>query len=161
MTRVRLLAAASAAVILAGSGTAIARSVGRGPAHAPAIGIPSAEFWAHKLFPAQTLTGAAAAAADPDADSGADPDADGAGSMSPIGNVLYQGNTDERFLHLTSQAGKLGETGGAWKNIGPKGGVEDIAGVGSGAELLGKVGGIGTAMTVDPNDHSEIGRAHV
>ncbi len=144
MSRVRLLAAASAAVIVAGSGAAIARSVGGGEAHAPAIGIPSAEFWSHRLFPAQTLGDREAA----------DTDADAGEAMSPIGNVLYQGNTDQRFLKLTRQAAKLHSTGGAWKNAGPFGGVRDIAGVGSGAELLGKVGGIGTAMTADPNDKS-------
>jgi len=73
---------------------------------------------------------------------------------APIGNVVYEGNTDVRFLHLTKQAARLHRTGHRWRNIGPRGGIKDILGTGSGAELLGKVGGIGTAMTVDPRDKS-------
>jgi photosystem II stability/assembly factor-like uncharacterized protein len=133
MLRSRLLALLSVLVALAGTGTAIARSVEGGVAHAPAIGIPSTEFWAHMLK-------------DGDMDAGA--------QMSPIGNVLYQGNTDERFLHLTRQAAQLPEVGHAWRNVGPYGGIADILGTGSGAEQFGKVGGIGTAITVDPNDKS-------
>lgn len=143
----RVLAGLSVVVILAGTGLAIGRSVGEDEGHAPAIGIPSAQYWAHQLYPDQTLGGH-------DANAGHGDDADAGPGMNPVSDVLYQGNTDERFLHLTSQAAKLASTGGAWRNAGPFHGVTDILGVGSGAEELGKVGGIGTAMTVDPNDKS-------
>ncbi|HVS67990.1 MAG TPA: hypothetical protein VHE56_05530 [Mycobacteriales bacterium] len=153
MSRHRLLAAVSVAVILAGSGDLIARSVGEHEGHAPAIGIPSSEFWAHRLYPKQTLGDREDAdGGDADADGGGDPDAGEA--MSPVANALYQGNTDEKFLQLTNQAANLGKTGGTWVNKGPFNGVKDILGTGSGAELLGKVGGIGTSITVDPNDRS-------
>ena len=55
MSRHRLLAAASALVILAGTGTLIARS-GEDEGTAPAIGIPSSQFWAQRLYPSQTLS---------------------------------------------------------------------------------------------------------
>ena len=48
-------------------------------------------------------------------------------------------------------AAKLPETGHKSRNAGPFGGIEDVKDVGSGNELFGKVGGIGTAMAVDPN----------
>jgi hypothetical protein len=69
----------------------------------------------------------------------------------PSANKVYEGNTDTRFLNLVKQAGKLPETGHKWRNAGPFGGIEDVKDVGSGNELFGKVGGIGTAMAVDPN----------
>lgn len=127
----------SVAVILAGTGTAIGRSVGDGEGHAPLIGIPSSLYWAHELY---------------GDDGGGDPDAGAA--MMPVANLLYQGNTDERFLRLTNEAAKLPSIGGAWHNAGPFHGIQDIVGTGAGAELFGKVAGIGTAMTVDPNDKS-------
>ncbi|HEX3707696.1 MAG TPA: hypothetical protein VHV76_13810 [Mycobacteriales bacterium] len=164
MSRHRVLATLSVAVILVGAGTVVARS-GGGEGHAPAIGIPSSEFWSQQLYPKQTLGPRDDADADHDSDTDADADgdadSDGGGGdpdagpgMIPVSNVLYQGNTDERFLHLTSQAAKLASTGAAWRSVGPFHGVADILGVGSGAEELGKVGGIGTAMAVDPNDKS-------
>lgn len=69
-----------------------------------------------------------------------------------IGDVLYEGNTDMRFLQLTRQAARLPRTGHGWRNVGPYKGIKDIPGTGSGAELLGSVGGIGTAMAIDPSD---------
>lgn len=71
---------------------------------------------------------------------------------APVGDVLYEGNTDTRFLHLVHQANRLPRTGHGWRNVGPYKGIKDIPGTGSGAELLGSVGGIGTAITVDPSD---------
>jgi photosystem II stability/assembly factor-like uncharacterized protein len=160
MSRHRLLAAASAFVILAGAGTLIARTVGEDEGHAPAIGIPSSEFWAHRLYPSKTLSeearehegeeGEGSEGEAEEEESGRDEGI----AQKPISNVLYQGNTDTRFLKLTRQAAALGKTGHAWKNKGPFHGVKSILGTGSGAELLGKVGGIGTAMVVDPNDRS-------
>jgi photosystem II stability/assembly factor-like uncharacterized protein len=73
---------------------------------------------------------------------------------APVGNVVYQGNTDQKFLRLTRQASHLHRTGHRWHNVGPYKGIKDIPGTGSGAELLGSVGGIGTAMAVDPHDKS-------
>jgi photosystem II stability/assembly factor-like uncharacterized protein len=174
MSRERVLAALCVAVVLAGGGTVIARSGGEG--HAPASGIPSSQYWSRILFgsgdceadkgPDKDADRDAGREADHDADAAGDRDADREGEceggadpdagpgMLPVSNVLYQGNTDERFLQLTRQAAALDQTGHAWRNAGPFHGVRDIVGVGSGAELLGEVGGIGTAMTVDPNDKS-------
>src|SRR5689334_20687166 len=56
----------------------------------------------------------------------------------------YQGNTDDVFLAMVNKAKSLGHTGHAWRNIGPNGGVVDVNGTGSGAELFGPVDGIGT-----------------
>ena len=159
MSRLRGLALLAAAVILAGTGTLIARS-GGSEAHAPAIGIPSSEFWAHRLYPSKTLTEAQRELAQQNSgEEGEEGDEEESGrdegiALKPISNVLYQGNTDERFLKLTHQAAKLPETGGAWRNAGPFNGVKSIVGTGSGAELLGKVGGIGTSIVVDPSDKS-------
>jgi photosystem II stability/assembly factor-like uncharacterized protein len=97
------------------------------------LGVPSTGYWARQV--------------------GADPDRDSP-LGAPVGNLVYQGNTDKRFLRLTKQAAKLRRTGHRWRNVGPFHGIKDIVGTGSGAELLGKVGGIGTAMTVDPSDKS-------
>ncbi|HVT22501.1 MAG TPA: hypothetical protein VHE57_14060, partial [Mycobacteriales bacterium] len=154
MGRHRLLAAASVAVILAGTGTLVARS-GESEGHAPAIGIPSSEFWAHRLYPSRTLDEEARE----HAGEGEEAEEEESGfdegiALKPVSNVLYQGNTDERFLKLTRQAAALPHTAGKWHNMGPFDGVKSILGTGSGAEMLGDVGGIGTAMEVDPNDRS-------
>ena len=160
MSRHRLLAAASALVLLAGTGTLLARTVGEDEGHAPAIGIPSSEFWAHRLYPSRTLSEEAREHEGEEGEGGeseAEEEESGRDegiAQKPISNVLYQGNTDTRFLKLTKQAAALGRTGRAWKNKGPFHGVESILGTGSGAEMLGKVGGIGTAMVVDPSDRS-------
>ena len=69
----------------------------------------------------------------------------------PSANKVYAGNTDARFLGLVNQAKHLPETGHKWRNAGPFGGIQDIQDVGSGNEKFGNVGGIGTAMAVDPN----------
>lgn len=95
------------------------------------LAVPSSRFWSHQ------------AGEEADKPLGAS-----------IGDVLYEGNTDARFLKLTRQAAHLRRTGHGWRNVGPYRGIKDIPGVGSGAELLGSVGGIGTAMTVDPGDKS-------
>ena len=63
---------------------------------------------------------------------------------------VYEGNTDTRFLNLVAAARRLHETGHSWRNAGPFGGIVDVADVGSGDEMFGPVGGIGTAMAVDP-----------
>ena len=171
MSRDRLLAGLSAVVILAGSGTAIVRNIDDGEGHAPAIGIPSGQYWGN-VFAGGECDADAHREADKDAaheadagrdagknagkdgecDGGGDPDA-GPGLL-PVSNVLYQGNTDERFLQLTRQAAKLPATGHNWRNVGPFNGVKSIPGVGSGDEQLGDVGGIGTTITVDPSDKS-------
>src|SRR5436305_4845344 len=67
-------------------------------------------------------------------------------------DASYQGNTDDVFLAMMKKAKALGYSGHAWKNIGPTGGVVDVNGTGSGAELFGPVDGIGTAMAVDKSD---------
>jgi hypothetical protein len=67
-------------------------------------------------------------------------------------DASYQGNTDDVFLGLTEKAKALGHSGHAWRNIGPTGGIVDVNGTGSGAELFGPVDGIGTAMAVDKTD---------
>jgi hypothetical protein len=64
----------------------------------------------------------------------------------------YQGNTDDVFLAMVKKAAALGHTGHSWRNVGPTGGVVDVNGTGSGAELFGPVDGIGTAMAVDKSD---------
>jgi photosystem II stability/assembly factor-like uncharacterized protein len=56
------------------------------------------------------------------------------------------------MIKLTKQAAALPRRGTAWRNAGPYNGVVDVVGVGSGAEELGPVGGIGTALAVDPSD---------
>ena len=65
---------------------------------------------------------------------------------------LYQPNTDEDFVKHVKAARALPDTGKAWRNFGPFGGVEDLPNYGSGAEQFGKIGGIGTAIAVDPSD---------
>src|SRR3989442_2238069 len=66
---------------------------------------------------------------------------------------IYQPNTDEDFIKHVLEARSLpAASTKAWRNAGPFGGIEDLAGVGSGAEAFGKVGGIGTAIAVDPSD---------
>jgi hypothetical protein len=97
------------------------------------LGVPSDGYWARETL----------------AEAGQDhPLSDG------VGNVVYQGNTDARFLRLTRQAKRLHRTGHAWHNVGPYKGIKDIPGTGSGSELLGSVGGIGTAMALNPKDKS-------
>jgi hypothetical protein len=73
-------------------------------------------------------------------------------SLGPGLSTLYEGNTDQTFLDLTTQAAGRPATGHAWRNAGPYGGVVDIPGIGSGNELFGPVDGIGTAVAVDPSD---------
>ncbi len=137
----RLLKVAVVAVLIAGVVVAGVRLTGDGADHrsaAPrsaintALGVPSSLFWARFLR-------------SEDADHPLPP---------PVGSLLYEGNTDARFLKLTRQAARLPEVGHAWRNVGPYRGIRDIPGTGSGAELLGSVGGIGTAMAVDPHDKS-------
>ncbi|HEX9369060.1 MAG TPA: hypothetical protein VF921_20690 [Vicinamibacterales bacterium] len=65
---------------------------------------------------------------------------------------LYQPNTDDDFVKHVKAARALPDTGKAWRNFGPFGGVEDLPNYGSGAEQFGKIGGIGTAIAVDPSD---------
>jgi hypothetical protein len=95
---------------------------------APYLGVPSSEFWAaqHENDVHQ-----------------------------PIVDGVYQPNTDTNMGKYVAQAAALNRyTTKAWHNDGPFGGVQDIQGVGSGAELLGPIGGIGTAIAVDPGDSS-------
>jgi photosystem II stability/assembly factor-like uncharacterized protein len=155
MSRHRLLAVAAALVMFAGTGTLIARS-GESEGTAPAIGIPSSQFWAQRLYPHLALSEEAREEREADGEEAEEEESgrDEGIAQKPIGNVLYQGNTDTRFLKLTRQAARLHATGHAWRNTGPYGGVRSILGTGSGAELLGEVGGIGTAMAVDNSDKS-------
>jgi photosystem II stability/assembly factor-like uncharacterized protein len=137
--RARLVALGIALIALLGSGTFFAVQHLTGSAAPSAasgspvagLALSSTQYWARELS-----------------------DEDDQPLPAPIGNVLYEGNTDARFLSLTHQAARLPRTGHAWRNIGPYRGIKDIPGVGSGAELLGSVGGIGTAMAVDPHDKS-------
>src|SRR5438270_7274309 len=76
------------------------------------------------------------------------------GPLSPSISAVYEGNTDQTFLNLVHQAASLPETGRAWANAGPYGGVVDVPNIGSGNEQLGPVDGIGTAIAVDPTDHT-------
>src|SRR5436305_6137343 len=70
---------------------------------------------------------------------------------APAPASVYEGNTDTRMLNLVAAAHRLPASGHRWRNAGPFGGIVDGADVGSGNELFGPVGGIGTAMAVDPN----------
>lgn len=125
------------AALVLGSGLAVGERIGRAPSSTvkpsanSALGMPSNLFWARFLH--------------------RDADADHPLS-APVGDVTYEGNTDTRFLRLTREAARLPEVGHSWRNVGPYKGIKDIPGTGSGAELLGSVGGIGTAMAVDPKD---------
>src|SRR3954463_842724 len=135
--RIRVVALGAVGVLALGcAGAGSDKSVGSTATSRPlasgAVGarvIPSSQFWAAKAGEALTERPVAA----------------------PV-DASYQGNTDAVFLNLVKQARALGHTGHAWKNIGPFGGVVDINGTGSGAELFGPVAGIGTAITVDPGD---------
>ncbi|HUE58417.1 MAG TPA: hypothetical protein VMO88_02430, partial [Acidimicrobiales bacterium] len=73
-------------------------------------------------------------------------------TLGPGLATVFEGNTDQTFLNLTKQAASLPQSGNAWRNVGPFGGVVDIPGIGSGNELFGPVDGIGTAIAVDPTD---------
>jgi hypothetical protein len=70
---------------------------------------------------------------------------------APAPASVYEGNTDTRMLNLVAAARRLPASGHKWRNTGPFGGIVDVADVGSGNELFGPVGGIGTAMAVAPN----------
>jgi photosystem II stability/assembly factor-like uncharacterized protein len=127
-----------ALVLIAGMAVAGVRLSGPNNRHRSAavnspLGVPSSLFW--QRF--------------------ADNDSDADHPLpAPIGSVLYEGNTDARFLRLARQAARLPQVGHAWHGIGPFKGIKDIPGTGSGSELFGTVGGIGTAMAVDPHDRS-------
>ena len=95
-----------------------------------AVGVPSADFWGR--------------AADAD---------QGSHTLTGLSTV-YEGDTDQDFLKYIQQADSLPQTGHAWKNVGPFGGVVDVPGQGSGNENFGPVAGIGTAIAVDPSDPS-------
>jgi hypothetical protein len=90
----------------------------------PQVGVPSGEYWLSH------------------------PEND---VKAPIDGV-YQPNTDADMVKLVQAANAIPRTGKAWKNVGPFGGVKDIASVGSGAEQLGPIEGIGTAIAVDHAD---------
>jgi hypothetical protein len=74
-------------------------------------------------------------------------------ARSPIVNGIYEPNTDDLMRGYIAKANSLSRyTSKSWRNAGPFGGVKDVAGVGSGAEQFGPIGGIGTAIAVDPVD---------
>ena len=76
---------------------------------------------------------------------------------TPLGvslGTVYEGNTDQTFENYIRQANSLPQLSRNWTNVGPFNGVVDIPGVGSGNEEFGPVDGIGTAIAVDPSDHS-------
>ena len=126
-----LAAAAATSSIVATGWPSSSPAPAKGAAAGAALGVPSAEYWAHQLTDSE--------------------------SDSPLGpslSTVYEGNTDQTFLTLTQQAAALPRTGGSWKNAGPFGGVADIPGTGSGNEGFGPVDGIGTAIAVDPSDRS-------
>lgn len=147
----KLVVGVALIAVVVGTGVAVGERLGNGPSstgathhdadESSALGQPSTEFWGDQLGAGDGDSG--------DGDGGADHPL-----SAPIGNVLYEGNTDARFLKLTRQAARLPEVGHSWRNVGPYKGIKDIPGTGSGAELLGSVGGIGTAMAVDPKDKS-------
>ena len=119
--------------IVAGVGLAVVSALGLpgtratgAVAHRP-LGVPSSQFWG-------------------------DSDADQGQSLGSGLSTVYEGNTDVNFLNYVKAANALPETGGAWKNQGPFGGVVDIPNRGSGNERFGPVDGIGTAIAVDPSD---------
>src|SRR3954466_9616637 len=94
---------------------------------APQLGVPSAEYWA------------------------AHPENDRKVAVSGV----YAPNTETNMVKAVQAAAALPHaTTKAWKNVGPFGGVKSITSVGSGAEQLGPIEGIGTAITVDPADPS-------
>jgi photosystem II stability/assembly factor-like uncharacterized protein len=135
----RFLKLAVAVVLIAGlvvAGVRLSGSDGRhsstGAAYSK-LGVPSTLFW--QRFNSE----------EGDADSPL---------PAPVGSVTYEGNTDARFLRLARQAARLPELGHGWRNIGPYRGIKSIPGTGSAADGYGSVGGIGTAMAVDPHDKS-------
>jgi hypothetical protein len=80
-------------------------------------------------------------------------------SESPLkqgaANGIYEGANDQNFLKLVGQAQALPQyLSKSWKSVGPFNGVKSIPSVGSGAELFGAIGGIGTAIAADPSDAS-------
>ena len=119
--------------IVAGVGLAVVSAIGlpgtgsAGVAGHRSVGVPSSRYWG----------------------SG---DADHGQSLGSGLSTVYEGNTDVNFLDFVKQANALPETGHAWKNQGPFGGVVDIPGQGSGNERFGPVDGIGTAIAVDTSD---------
>jgi hypothetical protein len=77
------------------------------------------------------------------------------GALPESSASIYQGANDQNFLKLINQANALPRyKNTVWKSAGPVGGVQSIPEIGSGAELFGAVGGIGTAIAVDPSDTS-------
>ena len=129
----RATPAAWAIGIVAGVGLAVVSAVGlpgTGNAGVPghrSVGVASSQYWG---------TG----------------DADQGQSLGSGLSTVYEGNTDANFLDFVKQANALPETGRAWKNQGPFGGVVDIPNQGSGNERFGPVDGIGTAIAVDTSD---------
>ena len=119
--------------IVAGVGLAVVSALGlpgtgsAGVAGHRSAGVPSSRYWG----------------------SG---DADQGQSLGSGLSTVYEGNTDVNFLDFVKQARALPETGHAWNNQGPFGGVVDIPGQGSGNERFGPVDGIGTTIAVDPSD---------
>src|SRR4051794_24456296 len=88
-------------------------------AAAPQRGVPSAQYWA------------------------AHPENDRKVAVEGV----YAPNTETNMLKAVAAAEALPRIGKTWKNVGPFGGVESIESVGSGAEQLGPIEGIGTAIT--------------
>ena len=119
--------------IVAGVGLAVVSAIGlpgtgsAGVTGHRSVGVPSSQFWGNN-------------------------DADQGQSLGSGLNTVYEGNTDQNFLDLVQAASSLPQTGRAWRNAGPFGGVVDIPGQGSGNERFGPVAGIGTAIAVDPSD---------
>src|SRR4051794_40030634 len=114
------------AIPVAGAAAALLAIPGT-PTHVtatPQLGVPSAEYWATH------------------------PENDAKVAFDGV----YAPNTDANMLKLVQQANAAPRTGGSWKNVGPFGGVKSIQNVGSGAEQLGPIEGIGTAITVDSAD---------
>src|SRR3954466_6183549 len=73
----------------------------------------------------------------------------------PDENGVYEGQTDQTFLQHISQAKNLPQyTNKSWRAARPFAGVKRTPRFRSGAELFGPVGGIGTAIAIDPADTS-------
>jgi hypothetical protein len=110
------------------------------------IALPSgsARPAAKDVAPSQLIKSADYWAAHPESE-GALPEA--------AGNSIYEGANDQNFRQFISQANALNPySSRPWKSRGPFNGVKSIPSVGSGAELFGAIGGIGTAIAVDPSD---------
>jgi hypothetical protein len=114
------------AIPAAGAAAALlAMPAASAPKAAPYLGEPSDQFWAaHQENDAR----------------------------QPIVNGIYEPNTDDLMQGYIAKANALSRyTTKKWRNAGPFGGIQDVQGVGSGAEQFGPVGGIGTAIAVDPD----------